>query len=68
MLQDIERVNNYWVGMGKNRWGLIYHGTLKSGASRKWFNEFRRLIELFFHVDSDGITFCFTANLCIFDI
>ena len=27
--------DNYWVGIVKNWWGLIDHGTLKSGVSHK---------------------------------
>ena len=47
----------------------IFCGTLKSGVSHKWFDELSRLIELFFHADSDGIIFGLTANLLfIFDI
>ena len=34
-----------------------------SGVSHKLFDELRRLIERFFHVDSDGIIFGFTTNL-----
>ena len=61
--------DNYKVGIVKNAWGHIDHGTLKSGVSHKLFDELRRLIERFFHVDSDGIIFGFTTNLlCVFDI
>ena len=40
------------------------------GVSHKWFDELRRLIEWFLHVDfSDGIIIGLTTNLlCIFDI
>ena len=57
--------DNYWVYIVKNEWGLIDHGTLKSGASHKWFDKLSRLIEWFLHADSDSLT----ANLrCIIDI
>ena len=55
--------NSYWVGIIKNGWGLIDHGTLKSGIFLKWFDELSRLIEWFLHADSDGIVFGFIANL-----
>ena len=42
-------------GIVKNGWGLIDHGTLKSGVSHNWFDELSRLIERFLHVDGDGI-------------
>ena len=51
------------MGIVKNAWGHIDHGTLKSGVSHKLFDELRRLTERFFHVDSDGIIFGFTTNL-----
>ena len=55
--------------MVKYDWGLKDHGTLKSGVSYKWFNEFSRLTEWILHADSDGIIFGLMANLlCIFDI
>ena len=47
--------NNYWVDMVKNEWDLLDHGTLKSGVSRKWFDELSILIEWFLPSDSDGI-------------
>ena len=40
--------------MVKKGWGFRDHGPLKSGISRKWFDEFRRLIELFLCNESDG--------------
>ena len=41
-------------------------GTLKSGASHKWFDESSRLTEWFLHGDSDWIIFCLTTSLlCI---
>ena len=40
--------------MVKNVQGLIDHGTLESGVSHKWFDEFGRLIEWFVHADTDG--------------
>ena len=43
--------------MVKNGRGHIDHRTLKSVASNKWFDELRRWIEWFVHVDSDGIIF-----------
>ena len=55
--------------MVKNEWGVIDHGTLKSGVLCKWFDELDRLSELILHADSDGIMFGLTANLlCVFDI
>ena len=61
--------NNYWVGIVKNEWGLIDHGTLKSGVSHKWFDKLSRLMEWFLHADSDGIIFGLMVNLLyIFDI
>ena len=39
--------NNYWLGIVKNRWGLIDHGALKSSISHKWFDELSRLVEIF---------------------
>ena len=51
--------------MVKNGWGLIDHGTLKSGVSHKWFEELRRLSELFFHAHSDGIVFVLMVNLLL---
>ena len=61
--------DNYWVGMVKNGWGIIDHGTLKSGVSHKLFDELSRLIEWFLLADSDGIMFGLMANLLwIFDI
>ena len=56
-------VNNYWVGMAKNGRGFKDHGTLKSGVSHKWFDELIRLIEWFWHADSDGIIFYSTLHL-----
>ena len=43
--------------MVKNEWGLIDHGTLKSGVSHKLFDELSILIEWFLHADSDGVIF-----------
>ena len=41
-------------------------GTLKSGASHKWFDESSRLTGWFLHGDSDWIIFCLTTSLlCI---
>ena len=61
--------NNYWLGMVKNRRGLIYHETLKTGVPHKWFDKLCRLIEWFLHADSHGIIFGVMANLlCIFGI
>ena len=37
--------NNYWLGMVKNEWGHMDHGTLKSGVSHKWCDELSILIE-----------------------
>ena len=55
--------------MVKNGHGFRDHGTLKSGASHKWFDEMSRLIEWFLSIDSDGMVFSLTSNLlCIFDI
>ena len=39
--------------MLKNGWDVSDHGTLKSGASHKWFDESSRLIEWFLHADRD---------------
>ena len=44
------------MGVVKNGWGLKDHGNLEPGLSHKWY-ELSRLIELFLHVDSDGIIF-----------
>ena len=45
------------------------YGTLKSGASHKWFDESSRLIEWFLYGDSDWIIFGLTTGLLpIFDI
>ena len=45
------------------------YGTLKSGASHKWFDESSRLIEWFLYGDSDWIIFGLTTSLlCIFEI
>ena len=38
-------INNYWVGMLKNGWDILDHGTLKSGANdlinqADWLNGF----------------------------
>ena len=49
--------------MLKNRQDLLYHGTIKSGVSHKWFGESSRLVEWFFHADSDWIIFGLTTNL-----
>ena len=54
--------NNYWVGMVKNKWGLIDHETLKSSLSHKWFDELSILVEWFLHADSDGIIFGLIAS------
>ena len=54
--------NNYWVGMVKNEWGLVDHGTLKLGKCHKWFGELSILIEWFLHADSDGIIFDLMAS------
>ena len=43
--------------MVKNEYGLIDHGTLKSGVSHKWFDELSILIQWFLYADSDGIIF-----------
>ena len=52
--------NNYWVGVVKIGRGLKDYGSLKPGLSHKWFDELSRLIEWFWHADSDGILlFCF---------
>ena len=40
--------------MVKNEWGFIDHGTLKSGVSHKWFDEFSIFIEWFLHANTDG--------------
>ena len=48
--------------MVKNQWGLIDHGTLKSGVSYKWFYELSILIEWFLHANSDGISFGLMAS------
>ena len=59
--------DNYWVGIVKDGWGLIDHGTFKSGVSHKWFDELSSLIGWFFYVYSDGIIFGLMTNLlCIF--
>ena len=62
--------SNYWVGMVKNGQELLDHETVKSGVSRKWFDELNTLMEWFLHADfRDGITIGLTANqLCIFAI
>ena len=53
--------------MHGEKWrGFRNHGTLKSGASHKWFDELSRLIKWFF---SDEMIFGLTSILlCIFDI
>ena len=43
--------------MVKNGQGFEDHGTLKSDASHKWFDELSRLFEWFFSIDSDGMVF-----------
>ena len=48
---------NDWVAMLKNGQNLLDHETLKSGVSHKWFDESSRLIEWFWHADSDWINF-----------
>ena len=48
--------------MVRNGWGLINHGTLKSGVSHKWFDELNRLNKWFLHADSDGIIFDLMAS------
>ena len=57
------KVANYWVGIVKNGWGFLDHWNLKSGVSRKWFDEKSRLSKWSLHVDSDGIIFGLMANL-----
>ena len=54
----------------QNGWDLLDHGILKSGVSDICgFNESSRLMEWFWHVDSDWIIFGLTTNLVrIFDI
>ena len=52
--------------MIKTEWGLIDHGTLKSGVSHKWFDELSILIECFLHADSDGVIFGFMASWMYF--
>ena len=55
---------DYLVGIVKNGWGLIDHGTLKSRVYL-----LSRLIERFLHVHSDGILFGLMTNLfCFIDI
>ena len=49
--------------MVENGIGLLDHGTLKPGVSRKWFDEMSRLTEWFLHADSDGMTFYSTLYL-----
>ena len=57
-------VKNGWGG-----WGLIDHGTFKSGVSQKWFDELSRLTEWFLYADRDGIIFGLKTNLLgAFDI
>ena len=52
--------------MLKNGRDLLHHGTLKSGVSKKLFDESSRLIESFLKAESDCIIFGLTANLlCI---
>ena len=38
-------------------------GSLKSGASHKWFDESSRLIEWFLHCDSNWVIFGLTTSL-----
>ena len=54
--------NNCLVGMVKNEWGCIDHGTVISGVSHKWFDELSVLTEWFLHADSDGINLCLMAS------
>ena len=56
-------VNNYWVGVVKNEWGLKDRGTLNPGMSHNWFDELRKLIEWFLHADSNGIIFYYSLYL-----
>ena len=56
-------LNNYWVGVVKNEWGLKDRGTLNPGISHNWFDELRRLTEWFLHADSNGIIFYSTLYL-----
>ena len=57
------------MGMLKNKWDLLDHGTLKSGVSHKWFDGSSRLTEWFLHVDSDWIIIGLTTHLfCVLDI
>ena len=44
-------LNNYWVGVVKNKQGLKDRGTLKPGTSHKWFVELSLLIEWLLHAD-----------------
>ena len=55
--------------MLKNGWSKRSYGTLKSRASRKWFDGLSRLIEWFLHGTNDWIVHGLTSTLlCIFDI
>ena len=54
------------MGMVENGWGLIDHGTLKLGVSRKWFDELSRLTGWFLHADSDGIIFWFDGQSTLY--
>ena len=51
------------MGIVKNEWVLIDHGSLKSGVSHKWLDELSISIEWFLHADSDGIIFGLMASL-----
>ena len=49
--------------MLKNGQDLLYHGTLKSAVSHKWFDRSSRLIEWFSHADRDSVIFGLITNL-----
>ena len=57
------------MGVLKNWWDLLDHGTLEAGVSHKWLDESSKFTELFLHADNDWIIFALTTSLlCIFDI
>ena len=59
---------NLRIIMVNRRRDSLDYGTLTLGVSHNWFDELSKLIEWFFHADSDWIFDLMANLLCIFDI
>ena len=73
-IDEMSRFFACWYKFRNEKWwkmrrGFRDHGTLKSGASHKWFDELSRLIEWFLCTDSGGMVFSSNSSLLyVFDI